>query len=188
VVLVETSGVARWTFGGDSEAEIGANYGCAWELTAFSDTGVSLGYYIRVDRATGQIQLPGAIVTGPLISNGGANYFYYGGNSINFYAIGQIAGTLAPNGLIQNGDMALIFNAGTANSGSAVIGPNTTLDYGIRLDSSGNIQLGAANIGFFTTAPIAKPAVTGSRASGAALTSLLTELAALGLITNSTTT
>ncbi|MFZ4894242.1 hypothetical protein ACL9RL_07320 [Plantibacter sp. Mn2098] len=42
------------------------------------------------------------------------------------------------------------------------------------------------NIGFFNTAPIAKPTVTGSRSGNAALDSALIALAALGLFTNST--
>jgi len=42
-------------------------------------------------------------------------------------------------------------------------------------------------MGFFNTAPVYKPVVTGSRASGAALQNLLTQLANLGLITDSTT-
>ena len=42
-------------------------------------------------------------------------------------------------------------------------------------------------IGFFNTTPIVKPTITGSRASGAALQDLLTQLASLGLITDSTT-
>lgn len=43
------------------------------------------------------------------------------------------------------------------------------------------------NVGFYGTAPIAKPVVTGSRAGNAALASALTQLAALGLITDSST-
>jgi hypothetical protein len=43
-----------------------------------------------------------------------------------------------------------------------------------------------ACLGFYTTSPIAKPVVSGSRASNAALASLLTQLANLGLITDST--
>lgn len=41
------------------------------------------------------------------------------------------------------------------------------------------------NIGFFNTAPAAKPTVTGSRGGNAALASLLTALAGLGLLTDS---
>jgi hypothetical protein len=50
-----------------------------------------------------------------------------------------------------------------------------------------NASTSAAKIGFFNALPVEKPTVTGSRASGAALVSLLNQLAALGLITNSTT-
>lgn len=42
-------------------------------------------------------------------------------------------------------------------------------------------------IGFYTTAPVAKPTVTGSKAANAALTSLMTALSNLGLVTDSTT-
>jgi hypothetical protein len=42
-------------------------------------------------------------------------------------------------------------------------------------------------LGFFNTTPISKPTVSGSRGGNAALASLLTALANLGLITNSTT-
>lgn len=42
-------------------------------------------------------------------------------------------------------------------------------------------------MGFFSTTPISRPTVTGSRGGNAALASLLTALANLGLITNSTT-
>lgn len=49
----------------------------------------------------------------------------------------------------------------------------------------GKLQHTGSTAGFFNTTPAAKPTVTGSRASGAALASLLTALAALGLITDS---
>jgi hypothetical protein len=43
------------------------------------------------------------------------------------------------------------------------------------------------NVGFYNTAPVAKPAVAGSRGANAALTSLLTALASQGLVTDNTT-
>ncbi|UCV26784.1 hypothetical protein [Ferribacterium limneticum] len=46
---------------------------------------------------------------------------------------------------------------------------------------------GEAVIGFFEAAPVAQPTVSGSRGGNAALASLLTALASLGLIVNSTT-
>jgi hypothetical protein len=44
----------------------------------------------------------------------------------------------------------------------------------------------ACPIGFNSTAPIAKPTVTGAKGSNAALASLMTALAAYGLVTDST--
>jgi hypothetical protein len=46
---------------------------------------------------------------------------------------------------------------------------------------------GDAALGFFGGNPVGRPVVTGSRGGNAALASLLTALAALGLVTNSTT-
>jgi hypothetical protein len=44
-----------------------------------------------------------------------------------------------------------------------------------------------STVGFNNTAPIAKPTVTGAKGSNAALASLMTALAAYGLVTDSTT-
>ncbi len=48
-----------------------------------------------------------------------------------------------------------------------------------------NVRANGTGVAFNGTAPIAKPTVTGSRGGNAALASLLTQLAALGLITDS---
>lgn len=78
----------------------------------------------------------------------------------------------------------------------------------LQIPSTGTIQLGTGSshldvssasgtvsivfpsgskLGFYGASAISKPAATGSRAGNAALASLLTQLAALGLITDSTT-
>ena len=49
------------------------------------------------------------------------------------------------------------------------------------------LEWDATGLGFFGTAPIAQPTVTGNRGGNAALQSLLAQLAALGLIIDSTT-
>ena len=51
--------------------------------------------------------------------------------------------------------------------------------------TGGQLQVDG-NVGFYGTTPIAKPTVSGSRGGNAALASLCTALASLGLITNST--
>jgi hypothetical protein len=66
----------------------------------------------------------------------------------------------------------------------------TTVTNGVTIaDLVNRVQFSRqGGVGFFgTNAPTAKPAVTGSRGGNAALASLLTQLAACGLITDSTT-
>lgn len=53
--------------------------------------------------------------------------------------------------------------------------------------STGGVGFANTPIGFFGTSPQSKKTVTGSRASNAALASLLTQLAGYGLLTDSTT-
>ena len=55
------------------------------------------------------------------------------------------------------------------------------------LDSSGYVKRTVDRYGFFGATPVAKPTVTGAKGGNAALTSLLTQLASLGLITDSST-
>ena len=55
-----------------------------------------------------------------------------------------------------------------------------------KVQVSGPFAHTGASLGFYATAPIAKPTVTGAKGGNAALTSLCAQLAALGLITDST--
>lgn len=73
--------------------------------------------------------------------------------------------------------------AGGASGVGQLIGRRNggTEDVALSFDTSG----AAPRLGFYGTAPSAKLAVTGSRGGNAALASLLTQLAALGLITDS---
>jgi hypothetical protein len=54
------------------------------------------------------------------------------------------------------------------------------------ITAGGTFQHTGSSVGFYNTGAIAKPTVSGSRGGNAALADLLTELANLGLITNST--
>ena len=66
-------------------------------------------------------------------------------------------------------------------NGNLLIGGST--DGAIKLDVSGSSRF--QTVGFNNTTPIAKPTVTGAKGSNAALASLLTALAAYGLVTDS---
>lgn len=79
------------------------------------------------------------------------------------------------------------FVLGTASGDSGLsYAPGKTFHIGANGKTS-MFRLTEAGVGFFGTAPIAKPEVTGSRGGNAALGSALEKFAALGLITNATT-
>jgi len=76
--------------------------------------------------------------------------------------------------------------AGTAANVSLVLSPKGS-DSLLLKSGDGNVKIQAndTGLGFFAATPIAKPTVTGSRGANAALASLLTALAGLGLLTDS---
>lgn len=59
----------------------------------------------------------------------------------------------------------------------------TSLDF--QTNGTSRIKMDGTGLGFFAATPAAKPTVTGSRGANAALASLLTALATLGLVTDS---
>jgi hypothetical protein len=70
----------------------------------------------------------------------------------------------------------------------AVVGQSLGTVSSLAVGGTGGLQInGNGKLSFNTAVPIAKPAISGSRGANAALASLLTQLAALGLITDSTT-
>jgi hypothetical protein len=73
-------------------------------------------------------------------------------------------------------------------AGTSYLGYDATLT-GWEVVTGGNRMIGATatGLGFYNATPAAKPTVTGSRGGNAALASLITALATLGLITDSTT-
>jgi hypothetical protein len=75
--------------------------------------------------------------------------------------------------------------AGTAQQVATLGGAQT---YSAAQTFSDNVTLGGSGkqVGFYGTTPASKPTVSGSRGGNEALESLLTALATLGLITDST--
>jgi len=71
---------------------------------------------------------------------------------------------------------ATLFNTG---AGAIVLAPNNGA-------ANSALTVGSAITGFFGVAAVAKPTVSGSRGGNAALASLITGLASLGLLTDST--
>jgi len=93
----------------------------------------------------------------------------------------------------------LAVDASASSSGTLTFGDGATADTNLyrsaadTLKTDDSLHVGAAfrhlgsSLGFYNSAGGAKPTVTGSRGGNAALASLLTGLATLGLITDSTT-
>jgi len=73
-----------------------------------------------------------------------------------------------------------------SNSVGRIAYDHTTDRWTFRAGGGGvSFSIGNGTTGFYATTPIAKPTVTGSRGGNAALASVLTQLAALGLLTDS---
>lgn len=82
--------------------------------------------------------------------------------------------------------------SGTRNGGDLELtaGSGATANGEVSLKGGGGtkqIRINTTGIGFYTAAPAAKPTITGSRGANAALADLLTQLATLGLLTDSST-
>jgi hypothetical protein len=93
-------------------------------------------------------------------------------------------------------DVNLLFVDASADSvqvGSATTADSAKFYVSGKISGSGEFEINGdlnhdgSNVGFYGTAPAGKPTVTGSRGANAALESLLTGLASLGLITDSST-
>jgi hypothetical protein len=115
--------------------------------------------------------------TGSSIGNGG-NAAIVGGNAVGTDGYGGNITLDAGdgNGIYYGGNIILTPGAG-AIPGSIKLQDSL---------SAIKFETNDTGIGFYATAPIAKPTITGSRGGNVALASLLTELANLGLITDST--
>ena len=92
----------------------------------------------------------------------------------NLNSSGRLVPTLRVGGADRNG---IILTAGNPATGVSTI----------TMGGSGGLQFGTMSLGFQGATPVAKPTVTGSRGGNAALASLLTALASMGLVIDSST-
>jgi hypothetical protein len=157
----------RWNMG-MVNAETGSNTGGNFNLNCYDDTGAVLFTPINITRATGAIATSGALAVGGLLSTGGTSIIQAGGPVASNNVV-RITPTVA-------GGTPLI----------STVGVDANVNLNLLCQGTGGVRV-QSNIGFNNTVPIAKPTVTGAKGSNAALASLLTALAAYGLVTDSTT-
>lgn len=84
-----------------------------------------------------------------------------------------------------SGDTVQVGAGGTADSAKFYV--NGKISTSGEMEINGALNHDGTTIGFYGTAPVTKPTVTGSRGGNAALASLLTALAGQGLLTDSST-
>jgi hypothetical protein len=130
------------------------------------------------------------------IQQSGTGGFAFGAGTASISAgAATFAGTVASAGanILQAGNATgtnnVIRFTPTAAAGVpsiATIGVDTNVQLDIICQGTGGIRL-RSPVGFNNTTPIAKPTVSGAKGSNAALASLMTALAAYGLVVDSTT-
>ena len=115
---------------------------------------------------------------------------------ITLFSLFNGGATYTLNDLMDNGATAVTSDVGLYARGSGAKASQTvwnTLLYGSQhlgggISIAGNLaHQSTGALGFYGASPAAKPTVTGSKAANPALTSLMTALATLGLVTDSTT-
>lgn len=121
----------------------------------------------------------GGNVTAMSFDGSSVEFTASGSGAIICAGIGNTSGVLLQGGNTGNALVSVHYQ--NANTIDIINGES-----GKAINLSGAISLGQASdtIGFFATTPIGKPTVSGSRGGNAALASLLTALANLGLIIN----
>jgi hypothetical protein len=116
----------------------------------------------------------GNISVGEAVTNGSLNLFSFNATENSGFTTGTRTiniGNVTLGGAFPSGTVSTNINIGMSAAGQFAI--SNTRIFG--------------NVGFYGANAQTKPTVTGSRGANAALTSLCTALATLGLITNSTT-
>lgn len=176
------------------------NVPLALNQTSFGNNGLDSS--LKVNGRTGRLtfQLNG-VNKWAFVSHSDNNLYINNASDVNAITINQglearFGGTVfaAPGG---NGQITAVRMANTSATGGAgdyswqVGGPTSGRDGELRLfhgpTSKVLARFNSTGFAFHDSAPVAKPAVTGSRGGNAALASLITALASLGLITDSST-
>jgi len=161
--------------------------------TTVSDYGTE---YTGIAQFTGKFGIENSNTAGGIASSAlgtsGTHTWYVG-------AARTLAMTITTSGLVDTAKTLRVTGQADPGSGSGVeilyTGANGIIQAYNRTGaaflpltiSALSLTLTSTNLGFYGAGGVTKPNVTGSRGGNAALTSLCTALANLGLITNSTT-
>lgn len=123
----------------------------------------------------------GVTATPPLTSTGGT------APVIGFQEIGGVAPIATSGNTLTLGDTGAVDNIALNAFDTIVVTiANPGGNFSVVTDLGEIVRCDGNGFGLFGATPVPRPSVTGSRASGAALVSLLAALVALGAITDNT--
>lgn len=140
-------------------------------------TGVANSFGIYIDGQSGSSSINAAIAV-----VGGAIVFNNGQDGVSDFTV---LGDTDANLLFVDvsADAVIVGASATADSAKFYVGGKMSTSGEVEIN--GDLNHDGSNVGFYATAPAAKQTVSGSRGGNAALASLLTALATIGLITDS---
>lgn len=137
----------------------------------------------KVATLTGALFVQGGIQIQPSTAANTVSIFF-SGSTANLSAI-QLGRAAAESQVVVANAANLVFT-GVAAGDTVIQQVAGKLHIGVA-SGAAEIRVGDSQLGFYGTAPVAKPTVTGAKGSNAALASLLTALASMGLLTDSST-
>ena len=193
LIQTQKANVLRWSFGQNNTTESGSNVGSDFQVIRFSDAGSSIDTPLKITRSSGQTFINNCLAYTLIVASPA------GDSDIQLNAVANQSAFVS---LQSAGVKRWFFGKnntaeGGSNTGSDFIITRYT-DAGATIDNPFAVtrstglttiaSLSAQTIGFFGAGVTSsRPTVSGSRASGAALTSLIGVLSSLGLITDGTT-
>lgn len=157
-------------------------------IADFSNNGTATPTAAFTFRGNGEGSFEGSPVIFEIIQETDADWGFVYRNKLNPNVDGGMVFYVdsSGNGSIQNSPNGTILAAITFQSTGGIL---IASQFGSPIGLSGDVVLSSIStkVGFFGTSGTAKATVTGSKGANAALASLMTALAAYGLVTDTTT-
>jgi hypothetical protein len=198
----------RWKIRADNTTEAGSNVGSDLSIRNYADNGSSIGIPLFLKRSTGNVVLGGSSASDTsaarltaIWGTSGVHGFYAKpsatpGNGAAYAALMtltterfvdvRVTGDANARHIIY-ADGKFEWGDGTARDTNLYRSAANVLKTDDSLHVALDFRHLGTNLGFYNATAVAKPSITGSRGGNAALASLLTQLATLGLVTDSTT-
>jgi hypothetical protein len=184
-LFFNTGGSNRWQVQADNSAESGSNAGTNFNIGRFNDAGNWQENSLSIARATGQVTIgTGGMAVGGAVTVAGSA-MTINGTGGDPLVVHVVAGQYARGRYNIAGSDG--WSCGAQPGNTFAISDETAGIQGLVVSALGDLAV-HRGFGVNGAAPVVpKPTVTGAKGGNTALASLLTALAAYGLVTDSTT-